>query len=148
MASQLSEGVNVVSRLIERIAPSGVHDLDAVRDAETMRNAADREALASRVPPGWSVRSDIVLYGNDTLTDVLVFRHDRTRQELVVVPESNLDPTGPVQFYHLDPSSGTRRELPVRRSSLSDGLSFALDRIERWTRLFDRRGSALPAEMQ
>jgi len=51
--------------------------LDAVRDAETMRNAVDRAALAETIPSGWAVRSDIVLYGNDTLTDVLVFRHDR-----------------------------------------------------------------------
>lgn len=136
----------MVTRLIDRVTASADADLDAVRNAETMRNATDREALARRVPSGWSVRSDIVYYGNDTLTDVLVFRHDRSRQELVVVPESNLDPTGPVAFYHHDRNAGTRRELAVRKSSLVDGLSFALDRIDRWTRLFDRRGTAVPGD--
>lgn len=119
-------------------------DLDAVSPATTMRNAADREALAERVPTGWTVRSDIVPYGGDTLTDVLVFRHERTRQEIVVVPESNTDPTGPVYFYHHDRNAGRRRELPVRKASLSAGLDYALDRIDRWTSMFEGRGMALP----
>lgn len=119
-------------------------DLDAVSPAETMRNAADRETLADRIPDGWTVRSDIVPYGGDTLTDVLVFRHERTRQEIVVVPESNTEPTGPVSFYHHDRNAGRRRELPVRKASLSAGLDYALDRIDRWTSMFDGRDSALP----
>ncbi len=120
--------------------------LDAVRDAETMRNAVDRAALAETIPSGWAVRSDIVLYGNDTLTDVLVFRHDRTRQELIVLPESNTDPNGPVRFYHHDRNAGYRRELPVTKRSLASGLSYALDRIERFERFFDGRSAALPGK--
>lgn len=127
-------------RLIGWLDDSDEPDLDAVTAAETMRNAADRDALAKRVPAGWSVRSDIVLYGDDTLTDVLVFRHDRARQELVIVPESNTDPTGAVRFYHHDRNEGRRRKLPVREKSLSAGLTYAIDRIRTWSRLFDGRG--------
>ncbi|SNR22978.1 hypothetical protein [Halorubrum vacuolatum] len=131
-------------RLLGWFGEADERTLDAVRDAETMRNAVDRDELARKIPSGWTVRSDIVLYGNDTLTDVLVFRHDRTRQELIVLPESNTDPNGPVRFYHHDRNAGYRRELPVRKRSLSSGLSYALDRIERFERVFDGRSAALP----
>lgn len=134
----------MTGRLTGWLAEPDEPALDAVTDAETMRNAVDREAVAAAIPPGWTVRSDIVRYGNDTLTDVLVFEHDRTRQELVVVPESNTDPNGPVRFHHHDRNAGHRRELPVTKRSLASGLSFALDRIERFQRFFDGRGAVLP----
>jgi len=134
----------MTGRLLGWFGESDEPALDAVTDAETMRNAVDREAIAVAMPPGWTVRSDIVCYGNDTLTDVLVFRHDRTRQELVVVPKSNTDPNGPVRFHHHDRNAGHRRELPVTKPSLAAGLSFALGRIERFQRFFDGRSAALP----
>lgn len=123
---------------------SDAPELTSVKTADTMRDAVDRDDLASRLPSDWTVRSDIVLYGNDTLTDVLVFEHRRTRQEIVVVPESNTDPNGPVHFYHHDRKGGRRRELPVRKPSLSEGLAYTLDRIERWTMLFTDGSAALP----
>ncbi len=66
----------MTGRLIDRLAEPDEPELDAVTDAETMRSAIDRGAVAAAIPPGWTVRSDIVRYGNDTLTDVLVFEHD------------------------------------------------------------------------
>ncbi len=134
----------MTGRLLCWFGESDEPALDAVTDVKTMRNVVDREAIAAAVPHGWTVRSDIVRYGNDTLTDVLVFGHDRTRQELAVVPESNVDPNGAVRFHHHDRNAGYRRELPVTKPSLAAGLSFALDRIERFQRFFDGRGATLP----
>ncbi|GAB6878016.1 hypothetical protein JCM17823_02900 [Halorubrum gandharaense] len=130
----------MVTRLVERLRGSSEPDLASVRTAETLRDVADADALAARLPAEWSVRPDVVVYGEDVLTDALVFRHDRSRQELALVPESNLDPQGPATFYHHDRNGGLRKELGVEIDTLVEALEYALDRIDRFERLYGTGG--------
>jgi len=77
---------DLVKRLLDWLRSRAGSDLEAVSTATTMRNVVDTDALDDRTPPKWDVQHDMVTYGSDTLTDVLVFRHGPTRQELVVMP--------------------------------------------------------------
>ncbi|MDB2272926.1 hypothetical protein PM032_18395, partial [Halorubrum ezzemoulense] len=119
--------------------------LESVSAVTTMRNVVDAEAIAEETPPKWSVRHDVVTYGADSLTDVLVFRHGPTRQDLVVMPERNTDPEGEVSFYHAERTKGARHLLSIGADSLTAALSYVVDKIERFERLFTGRGSELPS---
>ena len=115
------------------------------RRASSLESVVAADALAEETPPKWSVLHDVVTYGADSLTDVLVFRHGPTRQDLVVMPERNTDPEGEVSFYHADRTKGARHLLSIGADSLTAALSYVLDKIERFERLFTGRGSELPS---
>ncbi|MGM0447874.1 MAG: hypothetical protein ACQERM_06425 [Methanobacteriota archaeon] len=136
---------DVVERILAWLRERRGSGLESVSTATTMRNVVDAEALAEETPPKWSVRHDVVTYGADSLTDVLVFRHGPTRQDLVVMPERNTDPEGEISFYHADRTKGARHLLSIGADSLTAALSYVLDRIERFELLFTGRGSELPS---
>jgi len=136
---------DLVTRLLDWLRRRAGADLQSVSTATTMRNVVDADALAEETPPKWSVLHDVVTYGADSLTDVLVFRHGPTRQDLVVMPERNTDPEGEVSFYHADRTKGARHLRPIGADSLTAALSYVWDKIERFERLFTGRGSELPS---
>ncbi|WP_096591491.1 hypothetical protein [Halorubrum ezzemoulense] len=136
---------DLVERLPAWLRKRRASSLESVSAATTMRNVVDADALAEETPPQWSVLHDVVTYGADSLTDVLVFRHGPTRQDLVVMPERNTDPEGEVSFYHADRTKGARHLLSIGADSLTAALSYVLDKIERFERLFTGRGSELPS---
>ena len=135
----------LVERLLDWLRGRSRSELDAVSTATTMRNVVDAEALSDRTPPKWNVGHDVVTYGNDSLTDVLIFRHTPTRQELVVMPERNTRPEGAISFYHTDRNQGVRHLLSIDADSLVAALGYVLDRIGRFERLFAGRGAELPS---
>ena len=136
---------DVVARILAWLRRRRGSGLKNVSTATTMRNVVDADALAEETPPKWSVRHDVVTYGADSLTDVLVFRHDPSRQDLVVMPERNTDPEGEVSFYHADRKKGARHLLSIDADSLTAALGYVLERIERFERLFTGRGRELPS---
>ncbi|WP_280588062.1 hypothetical protein [Halorubrum sp. Boch-26] len=136
---------DLVERLLDWLRSRRGSDLNAVSTATTMRNVVDADALADRMPPKWEVGHDVVTYGSDCLTDVLVFRHTPTRQELVVMPERNTRPEGEISFYHTDRNRGVRHLLSIGADSLTAALSYVLDRIDRFEQLFAGRGTELPS---
>jgi len=136
---------DLVERLLDWLRGRRGSALAGVSTATTMRNVVDADALADRTPPKWEVGHDVVTYGSDALTDVLVFRHAPTRQELVVMPERNTDPAGETSFYHVDRTRGVRHLLSVDAASLAAALDYLLDRIGRFERLFAGRGTELPS---
>ena len=136
---------DLVERLLAWLRDRRGSGLERVSTATTMRNVVDADALAAETPPKWSVLHDVVTYGADSLTDVLVFRHGPTRQDLVVMPERNTKPEGEVSFYHADRTKGARHLLSIGADSLTAALSYILERIERFERLFTGRGTELPS---
>ncbi|MFC7187602.1 hypothetical protein [Halorubrum yunnanense] len=136
---------DLVERLLDWLRGRRGSGLEDVSTATTMRNVVDADALADRTPPKWEVGHDVVTYGSDTLTDVLVFRHTPTRQELVVMPERNTRPEGEISFYHTDRKRGVRHLLSIGADSLAAALGYVLDRIGRFERLFAGRGTELPS---
>ncbi|EMA65444.1 hypothetical protein [Halorubrum kocurii] len=136
---------DLVERLLDWLRSRAGSDLAAVSTATTMRNVVDTDALADRTPPKWDVRHDMVTYGNGTLTDVLVFRHGPSRQELVVMPERNTNPEGEISFYHTDRNRGVRHLLSIGADSLTAALGYILERIGRFEQLFAGRGTELPS---
>ena len=136
---------DLVERLLAWLRNRRESALESVSTATTMRNVVDADAIADRTPPKWSVLHDVVTYGTDSLTDVLVFRHGPTRQDLVVMPERNTEPEGEISFYHADRTKGARHLLSIGADSLTAALRYVLDRIEQFERLFTGRGSALPS---
>lgn len=136
---------DLVERLLAWLRDRRGSALEGVSTATTMRNVVDADAIAERTPPSWSVLHDVVTYGADSLTDVLVFRHRPTRQDLVVMPERNTRPEGEISFYHADRTRGARHLLSIGADSLTGALRFVLERIERFERLFTGRGSELPS---
>ena len=73
---------DLVERLLSWLRSRRESSLKRVSTATTMRNVVDADAIADETPPKWSVLHDVVTYGADSLTDVLVFRHGPTRQDL------------------------------------------------------------------
>jgi hypothetical protein len=136
---------DVVERILAWLRERRGSGLERVSTATTMRNVVDTDALAEETPRKWSVLHDVVTYGADSLTDVLVFRHDPSRQDLVVMPERNTEPEGEISFYHADRTKGARHLLSIGADSLTAALSYVLERIERFERLFTGRGSELPS---
>jgi len=136
---------DLVKRLLDWLRSRAGSSLGTVSTATTMRNIVDTDALADRTPPKWDVRHDMVTYGSGTLTDVLVFRHGPTRQELVVMPEQNTNPEGEISFYHTDRNRGVRHLLSIGADSLTAALRYVLERIGRFEQLFTGRGSELPS---
>lgn len=136
---------DVVERILAWLRERRDSGLESVSTATTMRNVVDADALAEETPPKWSVCHDVVTYGADSLTDVLVFRHGPTRQDLVVMPERNTEPEGEISFYHADRTKGARHLLSISADSLTAALSYVLDRIEQFELLFTGHGSALPS---
>ena len=136
---------DLVERLLAWLRSRRDSALESVSTATTMRNVVDADAIADRTPPKWSVLHDVVTYGTDSLTDVLVFRHGPTRQDLVVMPERNTEPEGEISFYHADRTKGARHLLSIGADSLTAALSYVLERIEQFERLFTGRGSQLPS---
>lgn len=136
---------DLVKRLLDWLRSRAGSDLEAVSTATTMRNVVDTDALDDRTPPKWDVQHDMVTYGSDTLTDVLVFRHGPTRQELVVMPERNTDPEREISFYHTDRNRGARHLLSIGADSLTAALGYILQRIDRFEQLFAGRGVELPS---
>lgn len=136
---------DLVTRLLDWLRSRAGSELEGVSTATTMRNVVDTDALADRTPPKWDVGHDMVTYGNGTLTDVLVFRHGPSRQELVVMPERNTDPEGEISFYHTDRTRGVRHLLSIGADSLTAALSYVLERIGRFEQLFAGRGTELPS---
>ncbi|WP_423995468.1 hypothetical protein [Halorubrum trapanicum] len=136
---------DVVERILAWLRERRGSGLKGVSTATTMRNVVDTDALAEETPEKWSVLHDVVTYGVDSLTDVLVFRHDPSRQDLVVMPERNTEPEGEISFYHADRTKGARHLLSIGADSLTAALSYVLERIERFERLFTGRGSELPS---
>jgi len=136
---------DLVERLLDWLRGRPGSELESVSTAMTMRNVVDTDELADRTPPKWDVRHDMVTYGSGTLTDVLVFRHGPTRQELVVLPEQNTDPQGEISFYHTDRTRGVRHLLSIGADSLTAALGYILDRIGRFEQLFAGRGTELPS---
>jgi len=136
---------DLVERLLTWLRERRGAALEGVSTATTMRNVVDADALAEETPTKWSVRHDVVTYGADPLTDVLVFRHGPTRQDLVVMPERNTRPEGEISFYHADRTKGARHLLSISADSLTAALSYVLDRIEQFERLFAGRGTELPS---
>lgn len=135
----------VVERILAWLRKRRGSGLGSVSTTTTMRNVVDADALAEETPPKWSVCHDVVTYGAGSLTDVLVFRHGPTRQDLVVMPERNTDPEGEISFYHADRTKGARHLLSIGADSLTAALRYVLERIERFELLFTGRGSELPS---
>ena len=136
---------DLVSRLLDWLRRRAGGDLRTASTATTMRNVVDTDALADRTPPEWDVRYDMVTYGRGTLTDVLIFHHGPTRQELVVMPERNTEPEGETSFYHTNRVRGARHLLSIGADSLVAALGYILDRIGRFEQLFAGRGTDLPS---
>lgn len=136
---------DLVERLLAWLRSRRGSALERVSTATTMRNVVDADAIAEETPPKWSVLHDVVTYGVDSLTDVLVFRHGPTRQDLVVMPERNTEPEGEISFYHADRTKGARHLLSIGADSLTAALSYVLEKIERFERLFTGRGTELPS---
>ncbi|QAU14213.1 hypothetical protein EKH57_16935 [Halorubrum sp. BOL3-1] len=136
---------DLVDRLLAWLRERRGSSLERVSTATTMRNVVDADALAEETPAKWSVLHDVVTYGADSLTDVLVFRHGPSRQDLVVMPERNTEPEGEISFYHTDRKHGARHLLSIGAGSLTEALSYVLERIERFERLFSGRGTELPS---
>ncbi|TKX75921.1 hypothetical protein EXE46_02140 [Halorubrum sp. GN11_10-6_MGM] len=136
---------DVVERLLAWLRNRREAALESVSTATTMRNVVDADALADETPEKWSVVHDVVTYGSSPLTDVLVFRHGPSRQDLVMLPERNTRPEGEISFYHADRTRGARHLLSIGADSLTAALSYVLERIERFERLFTGRGSQLPS---
>jgi hypothetical protein len=136
---------DLVERLLTWLRERRGATLEGVSTATTMRNVVDADALAEETPAKWSVLHDVVTYGADSLTDVLVFRHGPTQQDLVVMPERNTRPEGEISFYHADRTKGARHLLSIGADSLTAALSYVLDRIEQFERLFAGRGTELPS---
>jgi hypothetical protein len=136
---------DLVERLLAWLRGRTESGLEGVSTATTMRNVVDADAIAEETPAEWSVLHDVVTYGSGTLTDVLVFRHGPTRQDLVVMPERNTEPEGEISFYHADRTRGARHLLSIGADSLTAALGYVLDRIGRFERLFSGRGTELPS---
>ena len=136
---------DLVERLLAWLRDRRGSSLERVSTATTMRNVVDADTLADETPEKWNVCHDVVTYGADSLTDVLVFRHGPTRQDLVVMPERNTEPEGEISFYHADRTQGARHLLSIGADSLTAALSYVLDRIEQFERLFAGHGAKLPS---
>ena len=61
------------------------------------------------------------------------------------MPERNTEPEGEISFYHADRTKGARRLLSIGADSLTAALSYVLEKIERFERLFTGRGTELPS---
>jgi hypothetical protein len=136
---------DLVERLLTWLRNRRDAALEGVSTSTTMRNVVDADALADETPEKWTVLHDVVTYGTGSLTDVLVFRHGPSRQDLVMMPERNTRPEGEISFYHADRTRGARHLLSIGADSLTAALNYVLERIERFEQLFTGRGSQLPS---
>lgn len=119
------------------------HSLEEVTEIETIADVVDFGWYSERLPGEWDVRVDIVQYGQEALTQVLVCVHPTVPIEFVLVPARNAEPTADVTVYRRDRSRGTRTQLEravVNLETAIDTISPRLRGIERQqTPSVDRR---------
>lgn len=109
--------------------------LAEVTEIETIADVVDFGWYSERLPGDWDVRVDIVQYGQEALTQVLVCVHPTVPIEFVLVPARNAEPTADIAVYRRDRSRGTRTQL--ERSVVN--LETAIDTIAPRLRRIDRQ---------
>lgn len=108
--------------------------LAEVTEIETIADVVDLGWCSKRLPREWDVRVDIVQYGQEALTQVLICTHPTVPIEFVLVPAKNAEPTADIAVYRRDRSRGTRTQLErsiVDLETAIDTISPRLQRIER-----------------
>ncbi|WP_138006313.1 hypothetical protein [Halalkalirubrum salinum] len=108
--------------------------LEEVREIETIADVVDLGWYSMRLPGDWDVRVDIVQYGQEALTQVLICTHPTVPIEFVLVPAQNAEPTADIAVYRRDRTRGTRTQLErsvVNLETAIDTIAPRLRRIER-----------------
>lgn len=110
-------------------APAGV--LGGVGRTETIADCADTERVERELPPGWTLRPDIVQWGDEPLAETLRVECSVADPILVLRPADPDRPREDIELYERSgPRSAPRRTMTVDR--LPEALRVAVNRVHQF----------------
>ena len=117
---------SLLKDLILSFENRSVPDLQEIRERTTIRNIVDYREIDRVLDPGWVAAPEIVQFGNDPLSDTLVFSHTNRGYEVVLKPTDVFVPTDEIEIYLLDRNNGTRHRLVRTIPTLDSALEHAV----------------------
>ena len=113
---------SLIQRFVALFARDHVPNLDEIRKRTTIRDVVKYREIHDRLDSGWSVYPEIVQFGEESLSDALVFSHYDRSYDVILKPLDTFEPTENVEIYVFDRRSGTRRRTGRVCSTLTDAL--------------------------
>ena len=102
-------------------------ELDEVSEVETIGDVVDVAEFSRRLPDGWSVRVEVIPFGDHPLTEALQVRRNTDDPRLLLKPVEMTEPQGEIECYE-------RRRLAGGRERIlsTDSLEAAVRAATNW----------------
>lgn len=99
-------------------------DLDDVSEVETIGDVVDVAELSRRLPGGWSVGVEVIPFGDEPLTEALLFRRNLDDPRLLLKPVEMVEPHGRIECYERRRLAGGREQI-LSTDSLEEAVRAA-----------------------
>lgn len=102
--------------------------LAAIRRTETIADRVDFDVVRGELPDEWTVKPDLVQFGDEALAETVQFHRTIADPRLVLKPIDPEDPAGEIEFYERSGPRASRRPM-MTVEPLGDALRVAINRV-------------------